>query len=315
MKVLFVSSGNSINGISPIVKNQAQSLTKHNNQIIIDFFPVKGRGIKNYFRNALKLSEYLSQNKYDIIHAHYTLSGYVTSLSRPKIPVVVSVMGGDAYMGFPYSLINQLLIKTTWNHVVIKSPHLKKMLKLNKNYSVIPNGVDLDRFVQIEKEKAKEQLGLEQEKKYVLFASDPARKEKNFELAEKAFNQIKNDKLELLVVHGKSNDTMPLYYNASDVLLFTSHREGSPNVIKEAMSCNLPIVSTDVGDIAWVLGSTEGCYISSFEVSDVMEKLKKALQFTAANNKTAGRKRIKNLNLDSKSVAETIINIYRGLVA
>lgn len=108
---------------------------------------------------------------------------------------------------------------------------------------------------------------------------------------------------------------MPLYYNASDVLLFTSHREGSLNVIKEAMSCNLPIVSTNVGDVEWILGSTEGCYIFSFEVSDVVEKIKKAILFTSKNNRTSGRERIINLELDSESVAEKIISIYRGLIA
>ena len=261
----------------------------------------------------MKLSEYLSHNKYDLVHAHYTLSGYISVLSRPKIPIVVSVMGGDAYMGFPFSFINKIFIKTKWNHVIIKSSHLKEMLKLNKDYSIIPNGVDLNKFFPIVKEKAKEYLGLQQNKKYILFASDPARQEKNYELAKNAFLEIQDGNLELLIVHGKANNIMPIYFNAADVLLFTSLREGSPNVIKEAMSCNLSIVSTKVGDVEWVLGTTEGCYLSSFEVGDVEEKLNKALQFVSKYNRTSGRERIKNLNLDSESVAEKIINIYKGL--
>jgi glycosyltransferase involved in cell wall biosynthesis len=54
---------------------------------------------------------------------------------------------------------------------------------------------------------------------------------------------------------------IPLVMNACDVLVLTSDSEGSPTVIKEAMACNLPIVSVDVGDVAELITDTENCYI------------------------------------------------------
>ncbi len=49
---------------------------------------------------------------------------------------------------------------------------------------------------------------------------------------------------------------------ASDVLLLTSYWEGSPNVIKESMACNLPIISVDVGDVKEVISGTFNCFLS-----------------------------------------------------
>jgi teichuronic acid biosynthesis glycosyltransferase TuaC len=64
--------------------------------------------------------------------------------------------------------------------------------------------------------------------------------------------------------------------NAADLLLLTSLTEGSPQVIKEAMACNCPIVATDVGDIREIIGYTDGCYITTFKPSDVAVKIQAA---------------------------------------
>jgi glycosyltransferase involved in cell wall biosynthesis len=98
------------------------------------------------------------------------------------------------------------------------------------------------------------------------------------------------------------------YYNAADVFLLTSQSEGSPNTIKEAMACNCPIVTTNVGDVKTVIGTTKGCYIALHDIRDIADKLKKALYFCS---KTTGRERIINLGLDSNTIAEKIIKIYK----
>jgi glycosyltransferase involved in cell wall biosynthesis len=91
----------------------------------------------------------------------------------------------------------------------------------------------------------------------------------------------------------------------------TSFHEGSPNVIKEAMACNCPIVSTDVGDVKDVIGNTEGCYITTFDLQDVIRKIKMALDF---GKRTKGRERIMQAGLDSKTIANRIIDVYHQVL-
>jgi glycosyltransferase involved in cell wall biosynthesis len=105
-----------------------------------------------------------------------------------------------------------------------------------------------------------------------------------------------------------------LYYNAVDVILLTSLHEGSPNVVKEAMACNCPVVSTDVGDVRWLFGDTPGYFITSFDYKDVVEKIKLAINFREKYYQTKGRERIIDLGLDSGTVAGRIIDVYRQVL-
>lgn len=123
-----------------------------------------------------------------------------------------------------------------------------------------------------------------------------------------AFNLLNDQNAELNVVTGMEFDLVPYYMYASDVLLLTSLSEGSPNVIKEAMACNLPIVSTDVGDVKEVISNTKGCCIASFEPADVAAKLKEALNFSGPTN---GREIIKQLDINI--IAQKIIGIYKEI--
>ena len=98
------------------------------------------------------------------------------------------------------------------------------------------------------------------DKKYILFASNPARPEKNFALAKQTIENLNNDKIELKVVYDVDHKLMPIYLNAADVLLLTFKWEGSPNIVKEVIACNIPVVATKVDDIDYLFGNTEGDY-------------------------------------------------------
>lgn len=306
LKVLFVCSGNSPNGISPIVKNQGESIRR--NGIELDYFPIKGKGFKGYLKNIPKLKKFLRANKYDIIHAHYSLSGIVATLAGAKF-LVVSLMGSDVQAKFLWRLIIKLLNKIFWKVTIVKSGRMERQIRIS-NAFIIPNGIDFEKFKLIPKNIAREKIGFNK-KKHIIFVANPDRYEKNFQLAEMAYDLLDIDNVELNSVYDVNHDLIPYYYYAADTLVLTSLWEGSPNVIKEAMACNCPIVSTDIGDVREVIGNTEGCYIISYDPEDVAEKIEKALGF---GKRTNGRERIKKLGLDSDTVAKRIIKIYEDVL-
>jgi len=97
LKVLFVSSGNSENGISPIVKKQGESLI--NSGVDVGYFSIIGKGLKGYLKNVIPLKKHIRQHPYDLIHAHYSFSAFTATLAGCK-PLVVSLMGSDSRPDF-----------------------------------------------------------------------------------------------------------------------------------------------------------------------------------------------------------------------
>ena len=306
MHILFVSSGNKFGSLpTPLVEYQGESLKK--NGVDITYFLVKGKGWKGYFKNIFLLRKYLNRHNFDLIHAHFVYSGIVVSLSTRK-PVIVSLMGSDLYRSFFWRNIAKLFMKFFWNETIVKT---RKMIDDNNlpEALIIPNGVDFSLFRPIDKDIARKKVNFTKNKNILFVANDLTRREKNFRLAKKVFDLIKKDEIALKTVSFLPKKILVYYYNAADILLLTSLYEGSANVIKEAMACNLPIVSTDVGDIKDIIGSTEGCYITSFNPEDVAQKIIKALEF---GNRTSGREKIKHL--DSNIIAKKIIAVYQNVL-
>ncbi len=317
IKVLFVSSGNSSRGISPIVYNQGQSL-----QIIgqdLSYFLIEGKGIMGYLKNIISLKRYLNKNKFDIIHAHYGLCGIVSSLAKKNEKLIVSFMGEDLLGSYTardkFTLLSKLIVWINkyfvkkYDYIIVKTNELAGIISKYKNVLIQPNGVDFNLFYPIEKEEARKQLHLNPNFKIIIFVSNPTRTEKNFKLAQKAFNIIKQPDFLLIPVFNKNQEELNQYYNAADVLILTSLHEGSPNVIKEAMACNCPIVATDVGDVKENISNTFGCYITSFDPLDIVKKIKLVLEF---GKRTNGRQTI--ARLESGYVAKKIIDLYQKVI-
>lgn len=311
MRILFISSGNNKFGISPIVFNQGESLKQ--NKVEIEYLTVKGKGLFGYLKNVPRIRSKTKTNDYALIHAHYSLSALAATLSFPQIPLVVSLMGTDSKMSLFWRSIIKLCYILFWQIVIVKSQEMKDNLKLNKA-AVIPNGVSLDNFKFTEKEEAKRKLGLALNKRYILFLSNPSRYEKNYKLAETSVKLINDKSIELISIFNKEHSEVINYLYSADLLLMTSLWEGSPNAVKEAMACNLPVVSTNVGDVEWLFGNVPGHYLASFDPNDVAEKIKSALEFSEKYGSTSGRKRILELGLDSKTVAKKIINVYKEVL-
>lgn len=319
-RILFIASGRS-GTVSPIIYNQGESLSQRG--LDVEYYPIIG-GLRGYLVSIFQIKYLLKSVQFDIVHAHYGLCGIVALLATRNMPIVISFMGDDLVGSVKngrytmvsrwFGRINAFLARYFYGYTIVKSASLCDHLKNVKNISILPNGVDLSRFFVLPKAKAKLHIGLAPEKKYIIFVSDPQRDEKNFALAQQAVQLLKRDDVQLLPVFNKANDELVYYYNAADCLILTSFHEGSPNVIKEAMACGCPIVSTDVGDVRWVVGETEGCYLSSFDVRNVTDQLEEALLFADTHNRTKGRGRIIELGLDSDSIAKKLLSIYDEIV-
>lgn len=303
IKVLFVSSGR-LGKISPLIENQGRSLISQG--VGIEYFLLK-TGFLGYFLSIFKLRKYLKANKFDIVHAHYSLSAFIATFSGAR-PLVVSLLGSDAFKGALFSMVTRFFNKNVWTTTIVKTKEMQERLCLSHCF-IIPNGVDIERFYPMSKNLARERIGFESGKKLVVFVADPNRQEKNFKLANeviKLSSQKMGEPIELLAVFNMSNEMIPYYINAADVLLLTSKREGSVNVIKEAMACNKPIVSTRVGDVEKNLEGVWGCFVCDQNPQELSLALVEALGIEESD----GRPRIIALGLSSEIAAKEIIKIY-----
>lgn len=273
----------------------------------VEYFPIDGKGILAYLKNIFILCRYRKNKSYDIFHSHYALSGIVASLAGCK-PLVASLMGSDIYEFKTLRLIIRVFAKLFWKKVIVKSGDMADRMH-PVSVEILPNGVNLKVFKPSER-TVQNQTSVNPGKK-VIFVANPLRKEKNIQLAKKSIEILGDPDLKFIAIHGKSQAELCEYYNASDVLLLTSLWEGSPNVVKEAMACNCPIVSTEVGDVKWVVGQTDGCYITGKDPVEIAEKIRTALYF---GRRTRGRDRIMKLQLDSESIATKLLNIYSAVL-
>ncbi len=309
MKVLFLSSGNS-GKISPIASSQIQMLMSAG--IDVDNFLIVGKGFKGYLQNIPKLKTHLKNKKYDVVHAHYSLTAFVASLAGAR-PLVVSLMGSDVHNTKLNNLIIKLFNLLFWKEVIVKSNEMQVKIGL-KNAHVIANGVNLDQFEFIDKQQARLQLGWNSDKIHLFFPADTKRYEKNYPLIASALKMFNDHSIEIHKLDKAiDSEMMNLHYQASDIVLLSSLWEGSPNVIKEALACNKIIVSTDVGDVNERFGNLKGVFIAQLDTQDYFSQIKKAIDFFKSNNSVKGREILIAQGLDGKSFAQRLIDIYNKI--
>ena len=274
MKILYVvgtydSSGSS--AAQPFVKSQIDSVRNAGHDV--EVYNVHGNESSlNYLKAIPRIRSLIRNKGFEIVHGHYTYCGLVAACQR-MVPSFVSFMGSDL-QGTPkengsLSLHGHIdvwlsrLAQTVVKGKIVKSQGMYSGLVNKRNTLVLPNGVDFDLFCPIDRSEARKALGLDENKKYVLFAGSYKNKNKCFHVVKEAVDLLKKkyDDVELLLAHGLSHEKIPLYMNAANTLALASMKEGSPNVVKEGMACNLPVISTDVGDVSEVIDGVEGCFI------------------------------------------------------
>lgn len=292
------------------VKEQVESIRRMGHQVDVVF--VNGREgrlrHKGYLLGPLQLWAALGRERYDVIHAHYILSGMIARLQL-STPLVLTHHGPELLergqgelCRWTRSWPDQMIVVADWMVPVLGA----------KGVHVIPCGIDLDLFKPMDKQEARSRLGLDPDRRYVLFAGNSWDLRKRYALVEQAMRFIneRTSDVELLTVVGQSHDVIPLYMNAADVFAMTSTMEGSAQVVKEAMACNLPIVATDAGDNWDVLGDTAGCYRTSADPAEIAFQLENAL---SPPRRTVGRDRVMRFGLDM--TAKRVVSVYETAAA
>lgn len=324
MKTLFVCSGNSNKfNIAPFIQSQGDSL--QNEGVDMYYFTIRAKGIRGYLKEAKRLKQFLKNKEIDIIHAHYTLSGWTALLACPKQPIVLSLMGTDAYgtyiapgkISFKSRGLTLLtfLIQPFVNKIICKSKHIQTYVYLKKKSLVIPNGVLIDNIsLYNHKEDLQKELNLHDNRRYILFLGNQKDERKNFALVESSIKLLKEKEFEILAPFPVSHNKVIQYMQIADVLIVPSFMEGSPNVVKEAMACNCPVVATDVGDVAWLFGNEPGYFLTDFSPETCAIQIEKALAFSKEKGRTRGRQRLIELGLESSEVAKKIINLYKEVI-
>ncbi len=140
---------------------------------------------------------------------------------------------------------------------IVQSKQMAKLVK-GSNAHIIPHEIDFELFHPTERSDARANSGPGAGRSMCSFAAKPENGVKNFALAKAAVDDAaaQDRDIEMLVVFKEPQHRLALYMSSADALVFPSFSEGSPNVVKQAMACNLPIVATDVGDIREVIEGT-----------------------------------------------------------
>lgn len=307
MKVLIVANKNS-GSFSSFVIEQGSSIAYEGAEV--EYFGVIGKGWTGYLSCRKKLIKKIEECKPDLIHAHYGLCGLLANLQR-KVPVVTTFHGSDIQSSTMIRCLSRLaMYLSKYNIFVLKNMPDRVGYK-KKNYSVVPCGVNLSVFKPMDMVEARKRLNWNTKDIYVLFAGRFDNPVKNPLWAKKCIALAGNCKL--IELKGYKRIEVNLLMNACNLLLVTSISEASPQVVKEAMACNHPIVSTDVGDVRSVFGETKGCYITSRNEVDCVEQIRKAIRFSMKYSQTDGRGRVIDLGLDIHEIAQKIISLYKQL--
>jgi teichuronic acid biosynthesis glycosyltransferase TuaC len=303
-------------GFGSFVRCQEQFLRRSG--VDVDVLVLKGKNRKLiYPKGIVELRRRLEG--VSLVHAHYAYVGAVAR-TQWKVPVVLTYHGDDALgtisnqgMTTRKSRIISACCRNLARYcdaAIVQSSQMASRFR-HGNIHIIPHEVDFETFQPTDIHEARAQLGLSELKKYVLFAANPTIPVKRYSLARDAINLLQSHAtdIELVVVHREPQARLALYMSACDALVFPSYQEGSPNIVKQAMACNLPIVATDVGDVREVIGNTAGCYISEPDPQAFAKLLGTIL---ASPFRTAGRENVKHLS--GPLVAERLIQVYKEVL-
>jgi len=289
--------------------------------VSVDVFKFRGGGKPIRYAAAwLDVQRRLRRERYDLIHAQFGQSGLL-ALPKP-LPLVVTFRGDDLEgvlsdttgqltpQGRLLPLLSRVVSRRA-DATIVVSAHLRAFLHRGAQPHVIPSGIDMERFRLIPQAEARRYLGLPSDRRLVLFVGSPTSTRKRYALAQQAVAIVARSlPAELVLGWAVPHDQVPYFMNACDALVFTSRQEGSPNVVKEALACNLPVVSVVVGDVPERLRGVTGCEVCADDQPEtIAAALVRALR---RGERTTSREVVREL--DERKITQRVIGVYRSVL-
>jgi glycosyltransferase involved in cell wall biosynthesis len=246
------------------VKRQVEFLQRAGVQVDVFQF----RGAKrpwNYVKAWNAVRPMIRSGRYDLVHAQFGQSG---ALALPwRLPLVVTFRGSDILgivgedgrytnAGRVSQLVARLVAKRA-DAVVVVGP--RRLTRTRAPVLVLPSGLDFELFRCVPRDEARRRLGWPLDKRLVLFAGNPDQPRKRYPLAKAAVDVLNRTLSAELVVAWACRITTSRSTECLRRVRFTSMQEGSPNVVKEALACDLPVVSVAIGDAERLNGIDGWC--------------------------------------------------------
>lgn len=285
------------------------------------FWFAERRTVTGLIRSLASFHKFMRQKSFGLAHCQYGGINLILGLYAKwvfKTPLIVTLRGSDVNNAKSFSsrisALTSRLLASVCDHVICVSRPLSKKLMFVRasKISIIPTGVDTQKFFPRNQAEARSTLGLTPNRLYLLFneGARPLLKGRPFVDEVLAIVQKTLPQSSLIVLDGTvGRDEIPLYMAAADCLLLASYAEGSPNVVKESLCCNLPVVSLNVGDVEELL---HGISPSSISASSPTEFANKVLAILASKMRSNGE--TKSENLSKRREIESLSKIYRSFL-
>jgi teichuronic acid biosynthesis glycosyltransferase TuaC len=283
-----------------------------------DVFSLRTRtSLSGIIAEARRLRRQVRRGRYHLVHAQYgTVTGFLAATCQPA-PTVVTYCGSDlnpvptiARMRWWVGHLLSQITAARARGVICVSRQLRNRLRFGKAKAVvIPHGIDVEAFKPGDRLTARRRLGLDASARIILFNEGAAPAGKGGKLVREAMDNVKLrlPSAELVVLDGNlPPNSIPDYLRAADCLVCASDWEGSPNIVKEAVAVNLPIVSVDVGDVRELFGSLDSVMVVERTAGAIAAGLVTSLQ-RPDRPETAG---VIRGCLDTVSLARHILGVY-----